>query len=88
MKLEKVIVSSLFGVFDHEIPFKVESGITIVIGENGLGKTVILEAINALFDKKYSFFGSLEFGSFNFYFSNNEIWQLTKNQIRMTLRYL
>ncbi|MDO6636030.1 AAA family ATPase [Pseudoalteromonas carrageenovora] len=78
MKLEKVTVSSLFGVFDHEIPFKVESGITIVIGENGLGKTVILEAINALFDKKYSFFGSLEFEAFNFYFSNGEIWQLTK----------
>ncbi|WP_421854436.1 AAA family ATPase [Marinomonas sp.] len=78
MKLVKVTVRSLFGVFDHEIPFNIESGITIVIGENGLGKTVILEAINALFDEKYSFFGSLEFERFDFYFSNNEIWKLTK----------
>lgn len=46
MRLEKISVTSLFGVFDHEIKLNTDDGITIVIGENGLGKTVILEAIN------------------------------------------
>lgn len=78
MKIEKISVESLFGVFNHEIPFKTDDEITIVIGENGLGKTVILEAINALFDKKYRFFADLEFTNFRFYFNNNEIWELTR----------
>ena len=69
---------SLFGVFNHDIILNEESGITIVIGENGLGKTMILEAINALFDKDYSFFRPLEFHEFEFFFNNGEIWKLTK----------
>lgn len=55
MKLNRVVVDKLFKAFDHEIKLK-DSGITIVIGDNGLGKTVILESIEALFEEKYSFF--------------------------------
>ncbi|RAJ09887.1 AAA family ATPase [Aeromonas salmonicida] len=78
MKIIRVTVKSLFGVFDHDIPLNSESGITIVIGENGLGKTVILESISALFSKNYDFFRTLVFENFMFYFDNNDTWQLTK----------
>lgn len=79
MKIVKIEVNKLFGVFDHSIPLMAEQNITIVIGENGLGKTVILEAINAFFTREYDFFYGLDFKSFSFYFDNNEIWQLTKS---------
>lgn len=78
MKINRITVGSLFKMFDHDIPLNSENNITIVIGENGLGKTVILEAINALFEKDFVFFQSLEFDEINIYFDNCEIWQLTK----------
>lgn len=80
MKLIKVLVQGLFGVFDHEIPLRRESGVTIVIGENGLGKTVVLESINAFFGENYKFFLSIEFKRFIFCFDNDEVWHLIKGK--------
>jgi predicted ATP-binding protein involved in virulence len=71
-------VKSLFGIFNHDIILNEDSGITIIIGENGLGKTMMLEAINSLFNKDYTFFRPLEFDEFEFYFNDGEIWKLTK----------
>ena len=81
MKISRIKVDKLFGVFDHDILLNKEDGITIVIGENGLGKTVILEAINALFERDFRFFSSLEFKMFHFYFDNGDVWELTKNVV-------
>lgn len=78
MKITEIAVEKLFGVFDHIIPLNQKGQITIVIGENGLGKTVILEAVNALFDRKYNFFDSLDFTKFTFKFDNGDNWYLTK----------
>ena len=58
MKLKKIRVKKLFGIFDHEIPVNNASGITIVIGENGLGKTVLLEMIEAFFKGRYFYFNN------------------------------
>lgn len=49
MKIKEVSVHKLFDIFDHKINLKLDEGITIVIGENGLGKTVILEMLQAFF---------------------------------------
>ncbi|HIF9215994.1 TPA: AAA family ATPase [Photobacterium damselae] len=78
MKITKIEVKKLFGVFDHSIPLKTEQNITILIGENGLGKTVMLEAINSFFSEEYDFFYNLDFMSFKFHFDNKDIWELTK----------
>jgi len=66
-------------MFDHEIPLN-DSGITIVIGENGLGKTVVLEATNAFFEKNYRFFRDIQFSKFLFFFEGNEYWEITKSE--------
>lgn len=79
MKIIRVTVKGLFGVFDHDIPLTQGSGITIIIGENGLGKTVILESINAIFGGNIAFFKTIKFEKFSFYFDNFEIWHLTKS---------
>lgn len=79
MKITKISVTKLFGVFDHDIPLN-PGGITIVIGENGLGKTVILEATSAFFGENFLFFRDLEFGRLIFNFEGEEIWEVTKTQ--------
>ena len=78
MKIVKVEIIQLFGVFNHVIPLMTDENITIVIGENGLGKTAILEAINSLFSKNYNYFYDLVFEAFYLYFDNDEVWRLTK----------
>lgn len=79
MKIKKIEVVKLFGLFNHSIPL-MDDGITIVIGENGLGKTVMLEAVNAFFEKNYAFFERIEFESFAFYFDHNDFLEITKKQ--------
>lgn len=46
--INKVVVTGLFGIFDHVIPLNVEERITIIHGLNGYGKTFILKFLNAL----------------------------------------
>jgi len=78
MKITKISVKKLFGVFDHEIPLN-EGGITIVIGENGLGKTVLLEATSAFFAENFLFFRDLDFLQLSFQFEDQS-WEVTKSQ--------
>lgn len=78
MNITKISVKKLFGVFDHDIPFK-EGGITIVIGENGLGKTVLLEATSAFFAENFLFFKDVEFQQLVFHFEDQS-WEVTKSQ--------
>ncbi|MEK8018695.1 MAG: hypothetical protein VSS75_017625 [Candidatus Parabeggiatoa sp.] len=53
MKIKEIIVEKLFDTFDHTISLKTEEGITLMLGENGFGKTVLLEMINALFNQNF-----------------------------------
>jgi len=78
LKINRIKVSSLFNVFDHDIKLNESNGITIIIGENGLGKTVILESIHALFNENYLFFKNLDFAKFEIFFNDGEFWQLNK----------
>ena len=42
MRLSRIEVSKLFGVFDHVIPLNLSDRITIIHGPNGYGKTAVL----------------------------------------------
>lgn len=82
MKIKKISVKKLFGVFNHDIPLNKKSGITIVIGENGLGKTIILEMIDALFKSKYFYFNSVSFKEFIIDFDDGIQWRLQRKDRR------
>ncbi|VXD12700.1 AAA family ATPase [Marinoscillum sp. 108] len=78
MKLNSITVEKLFGVFDHHIPLHQEEGITIVIGENGLGKTVLLEIIESFFKRNYFYFNTITFDKIVFEFDDTISWHLQK----------
>lgn len=78
MKLQKIKIIKLFGVFNHEIVLNNDSKITIIIGENGLGKTVLLEMIEAFFKARYFYFNNVEFESIIFEFDDKISWNLTR----------
>ncbi len=78
MKINKIIVEKLFGVFRHEVTINNKIGITIIIGENGLGKTVLLEMIEAFFKGNFLYFSKMEFEKLIFSFDDATEWTLTK----------
>ena len=51
--VEKIFVKKLFGIFDNEINFK-DGGITVIVGQNGCGRTTILHMLTAIFSKNHS----------------------------------
>lgn len=63
VRITKISVNGLFGMFDHEIPLNQESRITIIHGPNGVGKTVLLRMVHGLFNYEYDFIGKIPFGS-------------------------
>ena len=50
MRISQITVSGLFNFFNHDLAFKSGEPVTIMIGPNGFGKTMILRLINALFN--------------------------------------
>jgi predicted ATP-binding protein involved in virulence len=80
MKLRRVIVTKLFGIFDHTITVNNTEGITIIIGENGLGKTVLLEMIESFFKSQYFYFNKVTFKEVTFEFDDNISWKLQKQE--------
>ncbi len=64
MRITKISVKGLFGMFDHEIPLNQESRITIVHGPNGVGKSVLLNMIDSLFNYEFQFLKDIPFEEF------------------------
>jgi predicted ATP-binding protein involved in virulence len=94
MRLIKLQLDNLYGVFDHIIEFNLEDRITILTAPNGYGKTTLLKIIHSLFTQKIGFFSHLRFTKILFYFDENTILELKKhehegddfNQIEFTLK--
>jgi predicted ATP-binding protein involved in virulence len=53
LRIKRISVDKLFGIFNHDIGMKLDDRITIIHGPNGYGKTTILRMVNALFNKRY-----------------------------------
>lgn len=78
MKIKSFKVEKLFRTFDHEIVINDTTGITIVIGENGIGKTVILEMIEAIFNKRFIYLNQVVFDSIHIEFTDGLKWLIVK----------
>ncbi|GHT94637.1 ATP-binding protein [Spirochaetia bacterium] len=79
MKLKKFRVEKLFNTFDHEIEIN-SLGITIVIGENGIGKTVVLEMLEAIFNKHFNYLYQVIFNKIFLEFDDGDIWLIEKSE--------
>ena len=61
MRIKKIGIKNLFGIFHHGIPLNMKDRITIIHGPNGYGKTVLLTMLNALFNANYRAINSVPF---------------------------
>ncbi|MEZ8970032.1 AAA family ATPase [Vibrio cyclitrophicus] len=81
MEITSITVTKLFGKFDHRIDFNNDE-ITIVIGENGLGKTAILEFVYNLFNAKYDEIKKISFELIQIEFNNGKTLYFKTNENR------
>lgn len=79
MEMKKISIEKLFNAFDHSIELQGNNDITIVIGENGIGKTVILELIKALFNKDFNYLNEVYFEKLIIEFED-EVWTIEKEE--------
>lgn len=61
MRLERFRIHGLFGLFNHNIEFRLEDRITIIHAPNGYGKTVILKMISEFFGGTLSVFRNYDY---------------------------
>lgn len=78
MRIKSLKIEKLFGCFDYDIDFK-DNNITIITGPNGYGKTKCLNIIDAIFNKKFSFFINLDFEKISLVLNNEQILHINKD---------
>jgi predicted ATP-binding protein involved in virulence len=78
MRLTRIVVKDLFGIFQHDIPLNLKDRITIMHGPNGYGKTVLLNLIRAIFTSNYSELRQTPFTELILYFDDNSHLKLKK----------
>ncbi len=78
MKVKKITVKNLFGMFCHEIPLNMAEHITIIHGPNGIGKTILLTMLNALFSSSYEKLRRIPFNEFSIDFEDGSVLSLER----------
>ena len=73
MRIRRVFVEKLFGLFDHDIVMKMDDRITIIHAPNGFGKTAVLRMISGLFQGRYSDLRVFPFAVFGIEFDDGRM---------------
>ena len=81
MRVQQVRVEKLFGKLTHSIPMH-DSRITIVIGENGIGKTILLTMLHGLFNSQYEVFYDVPFDTFRVEFAGERCIVVSKSDVQ------
>lgn len=78
LRLRRIEVDRLFGLYDHVIHLNTQDHVTIVHGPNGVGKTVLLRMIDALFKGRLSHFRQIPFSRFFVQFNDGSTITINK----------
>lgn len=80
MKIKKVIVQKLFGLYDYELNFFVDETITILHGPNGSGKTSVLKLTQAAIDGDVFVLDTIPFNCLEVVLDNQDIIKVVKDE--------
>jgi predicted ATP-binding protein involved in virulence len=78
MSLRELRVEGLFDEFNHKIVFRVNDGLTILGGPNGVGKTTLLRVLDNLFNKKFSALRRMPLNAVQVKFAGGDDLQVTR----------
>jgi len=77
--ISNIEVQKLFGVFTHRIKLDTSKNITLILGENGLGKTIILKLVQAFCDGNLAVFREYVYDVFILEFTDQSKLVVTRN---------
>lgn len=80
VRVAKIQVTGLFGLYDHEINLKQDERVTILHGPNGVGKSVLLRLVAAYFGGRYQEFIHTPFVTFAISLTDGSRVQITVNE--------
>ena len=69
--IKSITIVELFGSYNHHIEFKQQEDITILLGQNGIGKTSILKILDMLFNHQLSLLTQIPFKKTTIVFDND-----------------
>jgi predicted ATP-binding protein involved in virulence len=79
MRINSIKIENLFDIFDYDISFSQHENVLIITGPNGYGKTMILNIIFNLFNRKFLFFQELVFEKITLSLSEKILITISKN---------
>ena len=79
LRLRRVEVDGLFGIYDHRIDLNMDDRITLLHGRNGVGKTTVLRMINALLNGHIAYFSQIPFTRFLLAFRDDSSLEFTSS---------
>ncbi|MCY4150863.1 MAG: AAA family ATPase [Aestuariivita sp.] len=79
LRLTRIEVSGLFGMYDHKIALNLEDRVTLLHGPNGVGKTTMLEMVSALLDGNFSYLARVPMHSFTMNFNDDSTLRVLIN---------
>lgn len=78
MKLQRIEVEELFGIYDYSMNLFTGENITIIDAPNGMGKTTVLKLIKASVEGELTVLDSIPFKRFRLEFDNKQIIEIQK----------
>jgi predicted ATP-binding protein involved in virulence len=87
LRIKRIEVEGLFGLYHHVIDLNLEDRVTILHGPNGVGKTVILKMLRAVIQYNFTNYSSIQnymgsSGKFSLEFSDGRSIMLSKDSTR------
>lgn len=82
LRVKSVSVKKLFGIYDHSISLRVDERVTIIHGPNGVGKTVILKLLAALFSGRLDEFGRVPLDRFEVQLTDGTTISVSAEEVR------
>lgn len=73
LRIRRVEITGLFGLYDHKIDLNLLERVTIIHGPNGVGKTMLLKLIAALFSGRIVELARTHFSTFTVTLSDGSI---------------
>lgn len=75
-RLKRIEVAGLFGIYNHHIDLNLDDRVTLLHGPNGVGKTTVLQMVDALLTSKVAYFRRVPFERLSLEFHDGAVLEL------------
>ena len=80
LRLQRIEVDGLFGIYDHHIDLNLKDRVTLLHGSNGVGKTTVLRMVDGLLRQKLTYFRRIPFARLLLAFQGDSVLELTNKE--------